>query len=73
MDDDREFPVWLVIPATHFTALFVKLRYMGIKKVFCNYRANYSKHTIVQNSDLKEKLEACKLKKDDITIIALSI
>eukprot|EP00957_Ditylum_brightwellii_P182502 13902495-Ditylum_brightwellii.AAC.1 len=38
---------------------------MGIKKVLDEHRVNYSKHTIVQNSNLKEKLESCRLKQEE--------
>eukprot|EP00957_Ditylum_brightwellii_P205726 15345123-Ditylum_brightwellii.AAC.1 len=55
----------LVIPATNFTASFSKLGYMGIKKVLNEHGVNYYKHTIVQSSDLKEKLESYRLKQEE--------
>eukprot|EP00957_Ditylum_brightwellii_P031508 2389183-Ditylum_brightwellii.AAC.1 len=38
---------------------------MGIKKVLNERGVNCSKHTIVQSSDLKEKLERCRLKQEE--------
>eukprot|EP00957_Ditylum_brightwellii_P179047 13638480-Ditylum_brightwellii.AAC.1 len=37
---------------------------MGIKKVLDDHGVDYAKHTIVQSSDLKEKLEKCGLKQN---------
>eukprot|EP00957_Ditylum_brightwellii_P004262 324329-Ditylum_brightwellii.AAC.1 len=37
---------------------------MGIKKVLDDHGVNYAKHTIMQSSDLKEKLEQCGLKRN---------
>eukprot|EP00957_Ditylum_brightwellii_P136405 10403560-Ditylum_brightwellii.AAC.1 len=63
----------LVIPATNFTASFSELGYMGIKKVLDDHGVNYSKHTIVQSSNLKEKLEKCRLKQNEVTLMLLDI
>eukprot|EP00957_Ditylum_brightwellii_P137692 10496954-Ditylum_brightwellii.AAC.1 len=38
---------------------------MGIKKVLDDHGGNYTKHTIVQSSNLKEKLEQCGLKRNE--------
>eukprot|EP00957_Ditylum_brightwellii_P164101 12494864-Ditylum_brightwellii.AAC.1 len=65
--------IWLVIPAMNFIAAFSKLGYMGIKKVLGNHGFNYAKHIIVQSSDLKEKLEACGLKRNNVTLMLLDI
>eukprot|EP00957_Ditylum_brightwellii_P129999 9914861-Ditylum_brightwellii.AAC.1 len=46
---------------------------MGIKKVLDDHRVNYSKRTIVQGSNLKEKLERLKLKWKEITVMSLDI
>eukprot|EP00957_Ditylum_brightwellii_P057457 4356342-Ditylum_brightwellii.AAC.1 len=46
---------------------------MGIKKVLDDHGVNYSKHTIVQSSDLKEKLEKCGLKRNEVTLMLLDI
>eukprot|EP00957_Ditylum_brightwellii_P108838 8302520-Ditylum_brightwellii.AAC.1 len=63
-DINGNFPTRLVIPATNFTAAFLKLGYMGIKKVLNDHGVNYAKHTIVQSLNLKEKLEKCGLKRN---------
>ena len=67
------FPTRLVIPATNFTAAFSKLGYLGIKKVLDEHNVNYNKHTIIQASDLKEKLEKLTLNKKNARIISLDI
>eukprot|EP00957_Ditylum_brightwellii_P183876 14005670-Ditylum_brightwellii.AAC.1 len=46
---------------------------MGIKKILDNHGVNYAKHTIVQSSNLKDKLEACGLKRDNVTLMLLDI
>eukprot|EP00957_Ditylum_brightwellii_P030119 2279535-Ditylum_brightwellii.AAC.1 len=46
---------------------------MGIKKILDDHGVNYTKHTIIQSADLKEKLEACNLKRDNITLMLLDI
>eukprot|EP00957_Ditylum_brightwellii_P109714 8368582-Ditylum_brightwellii.AAC.1 len=71
--DNGEFPTRLVIPATNFIASFSKLGYMDIKKVLDDNGANYSKCTIIQSSNLKEKLEALELKQNKITVMSLDI
>eukprot|EP00957_Ditylum_brightwellii_P118656 9051026-Ditylum_brightwellii.AAC.1 len=38
---------------------------MGIKKVLDDHGVNYVKHTIIQSSDLKEKLEKLELKRNE--------
>ena len=51
------FPTRLVIPATNSTAAFSKLLYLEIKRMLEKANANYSCVSIVQASDLKERLE----------------
>eukprot|EP00957_Ditylum_brightwellii_P098473 7502150-Ditylum_brightwellii.AAC.1 len=46
---------------------------MGIKKVLDDHRVNYAKHTIVQSSNLKEKLEKYGLKRNEVTLMSLEI
>lgn len=58
------YPTRLVIPARKFTTYFLKLGYLGIKRVFDKNEIKYSISTIVQASDLKAKLERLDLKKD---------
>eukprot|EP00957_Ditylum_brightwellii_P203765 15336091-Ditylum_brightwellii.AAC.1 len=43
---------------------------MGIKKVLDEHGVNYAKYTIIQSSDLKEKLE---LKRNKVTLMSLDI
>eukprot|EP00957_Ditylum_brightwellii_P078357 5958216-Ditylum_brightwellii.AAC.1 len=52
---------------------FSKLGYMGINAVLDDYGVNYSKHTIFQSSNLKEKLEKCNLKCDEVIVMSLDI
>ena len=73
VDDSGDFPTHLVIPATNFTMAFSKLGYLGIKKVLDEHNVNYNKHTIIQASDLKEKLEKFNLNKKNVRIISLDI
>ena len=51
------FPTRLVIPATNFTATFSEIGYLGIKICLDKGKVNYSQDSIVQASDLKERLE----------------
>ena len=72
-DANGDFPTRLVIPETNFTAVSLKLGYMSIKKILDDHGVNYAKHTIVQSADLKEKLEACNLKMNNVTLMSLDI
>eukprot|EP00957_Ditylum_brightwellii_P191889 14607824-Ditylum_brightwellii.AAC.1 len=54
-------------------AAFLKLGYMGIKKILDNHGVDYAKHTIIQSSNLKEKLETCGLKRNNVTLMLLDI
>ena len=65
---EGEFPTRLVVPATNFTAGFSKLGYKGIQGMFERNNINYSKRTIIQSSDLKEKLEELEIKRSEVTI-----
>ena len=51
-----EFPTRLVIPATNFTATLLKIGYLGIKRYLKKGILNYSRFSIVQASNLKERL-----------------
>eukprot|EP00957_Ditylum_brightwellii_P016263 1223260-Ditylum_brightwellii.AAC.1 len=55
--EQGDFPTRLVIPAANFTATFSKIGYIRIKRVLEEHRVNSTKHTIIQSSDLKQKLE----------------
>ena len=68
MNEKGEYPTRLVIPATNFTATFSKLGYLRIKKMLDKAKVNYSRFTIVQASDLKEKLEEIGVNRDKLTI-----
>ena len=55
------FPTRLVITATNFTATFLKIGYLGIKRCLDKGKVNYSHFSVVQASDLKDILEEKKL------------
>jgi hypothetical protein len=48
----------LVVPATNFTSAFLKLGYIGIKKIMDEAEINYSRKPIVQASHLKTEIES---------------
>eukprot|EP00957_Ditylum_brightwellii_P032814 2487569-Ditylum_brightwellii.AAC.1 len=73
LKSDGNFPTWLVIPTTNFTATFSKIGYMGIKGTLDEHKVNYSKHTIIQASDLKHYLEVLHLTADKVTLMSLDI
>eukprot|EP00957_Ditylum_brightwellii_P173578 13215950-Ditylum_brightwellii.AAC.1 len=70
---DNEFLTRLVIPATNFAATFLKLGYLGIKRIFDDNNINYAKYTITQASDVKSKLEKLKIKQNQGTIMSMDI
>ena len=51
------FPTRLVIPAKNFTATFSNIGYLGIKWCLDKGKVNYSRYSIVQASNLKERLK----------------
>ena len=57
INEKGEFTTRLVIPATNFTTTFSKIGYLGIKRCLDKGKVNYSRFSIVQASDLKERLE----------------
>ena len=61
----------LVVPANNFTSAFPKLGYMGIKKIFDDNKINYKKRTIIQASDLKEKIEKMGITSENSTIVSI--
>ena len=63
-----ELPTRLVIPATKFTATFSKIGYLGINIMPDKGKLNYSRVSIFQASDLKERLEGIKVNRDKVTI-----
>ena len=68
---DGTYPTRLVVPANNFAAGFANVGYRGIKKCFEKYNINYTKTTIIQASDVKQKLEKLNIKKDDVTITSI--
>jgi hypothetical protein len=68
-----EFPTRLVVPAQNFTSAFPKLGYLAIQWILDSNHVDFSKRTIVQASDLKEKLESLHICRDDVTIISLDM
>ena len=56
INDKGEYTTRLVIPATHVTATFSKLGYLGIKNIMDKAKVDYSSFTIIQAFNLKEKL-----------------
>ena len=58
----------MVIPATKFTATFSKIGYLGIKWMLDKGKLNYSRVSVVQASDLKERLEELKINRDEVKI-----
>eukprot|EP00957_Ditylum_brightwellii_P060355 4582893-Ditylum_brightwellii.AAC.1 len=73
LESDGEYPKRLVIPATNFTAALSKVGYMAIQQVLDRNKVNYNRFTIVQSSDLKEKLEGLGLTKDNVMMMSLDI
>eukprot|EP00957_Ditylum_brightwellii_P009070 685641-Ditylum_brightwellii.AAC.1 len=73
LDEKSENPMWMGIPAAHFTTSFSKLEYSWTEKVLMNHGVHYSKHIIFQSLDLKEKLRKLKLNEDKIMVMSLDI
>ena len=72
-EEDGSYPTRLLIPATNFAQCYTKLAYNAIKAIFDDNDIQYDKHTIVQSSHLKCKLEKLELKADNSTITSLDI
>ena len=66
-----EYPTMLVIPAKNFSATFSKIGYLGIKCMLDKGKVIYSRVSVIQASDLKEKLEKLKIKIDEVTIASV--
>ena len=56
INEKGEFLTRLLIPATKFTAAFSKTGYLGIKRCLDKGKVNYSRVSIVQTYELKERL-----------------
>eukprot|EP00957_Ditylum_brightwellii_P177403 13512734-Ditylum_brightwellii.AAC.1 len=63
----------LIIPSSNFAATFSKLGYLGIKHILDTNNVNYTRYTIQQASELKEKLEKMNLKENKITSALLDV
>ena len=61
----------MVIPTTNFTAAFSKIGHLGIPGMWDRGKVNYSHVSIVQASDLKERLEELKIKRDEVKIVSV--
>ena len=61
----------MVIPATNFTTTFLKIGYLRIKRCLDKGKVNYSSFSIVQASDLTERLEDKKLVREEVTIASV--
>ena len=66
-----KFPTRLVVPANNFTSAFPRMGYLGIKKILDDNRINYMKKTIIQASDLKEKIETMNITNHNSTILSI--
>ena len=66
-----DFRTRFVVPASNFVSALPKLGYKGIQRIFENNGIVTNKFTIIQSSDLKQKLESYALSKDDVTITSL--
>jgi hypothetical protein len=70
MNEKGEYVMWLIVPATNFTAAFPKVGYLGIKNIFDQNGIDYSGSTITQASQLKMTLKKLIITKDKVTIIS---
>ena len=61
----------MVTPATNFTAMFSKIVYLGIKTCLEKGKVNYSRDSIVHDSDLKERLEELEVKRNEVKIASV--
>ena len=70
-DNKGNYPTRLVVPANNFTSGFPRMGYLGIKKILDDNRINYMRKTIIQASDLKEKIETMDITNSNSTIISI--
>ena len=71
INNKEELPTRLVIPATKFTTTFSKVAYLGIKGCLDKVKVNYSQDSIVQASNLKERLKELGVKREEVMIASL--
>ena len=70
-DANGDFPTRLVVPAKNYTAGFPHAGQRGIKAVLDKNKIDYTKKTIIQASDLKEKLELLGIRREAHSIISI--
>ena len=70
---DEKFPTRLVVPATDFGSGIGDTAYKGIKFIMDKNEINYKQKTIIQASDLKDKLEGLGIKNNEHTIVSMDI
>ena len=70
---NNKYSTRLIVPANNFTATFLKLRYIALKAILDENNIIYDKFTIVQASDMKQKVEELKIKKYENTIVSIYI
>jgi hypothetical protein len=70
-DINGVYPTRLIVPATNFAAGFSNIGYRGIRSILDKHKINYSRYTIVQASDVKEKLERLNIKQNETTIVSI--
>ena len=51
-----------------FTTIFFKLGYLGIEIIMDKAKVNYSRVSVVQASDQRERLEYLEIKRDGVAI-----
>jgi hypothetical protein len=73
INDDSNYPTRLVVPATNFALAFLKLGYIGIKKMMDKAEVNYSRKTFIQASHLKLQIKSLSIRKGRHMIFSLDI
>ncbi len=63
--------VRLVIPGRNFCASFPNVGYRGLKILLDNLGVNYSRHTIIQASDVARKIDKLQINRDKHTIVSI--
>jgi len=60
--ENGTYPTRLICPADNFIAAFPNIGYRGIRNILNKHNINYSKKTIIQAVDVKNKLEKLNIK-----------
>ena len=66
-----DFPNILLIPATNFSATFPEVGYLGLKDILEKNEINYTKFTIVKESQVKEEWKIVIWKRNEVTIASI--